>query len=118
MNNEIVDEVKCQTFLEQIRHSIDEDKMLNNSEITIEMTHNTMSLIIKKPQAFDFNEINYIVKLIDENELFFFNDLYNCDWCSSSKVTESIPGKLEFSWLKIGEKCTCATCSLRFDQNE
>ena len=100
MNNEIVDEVKCQTFLEQIRHSIDEDKMLNNSAITIEMTRNTMSLIIKKPQAFDFNEINYIVKLIDENELFFFNDLYNCDWCPSSKVTEAIPGKLEFSWLK------------------
>ena len=90
--------------------------MLKNSEIGTEMTHNTMSLIIKKPQAFDYNEIDYIVKLIDETELFFFNDLYNCNWCSSGKVTESTPGNLEFSWLKIGEKCTCATCSLRFEK--
>ena len=118
MNNIIVDEVKCVTFLEQIRYSIDQDKMLKNTEVITEVTTNTMSLFIKKSQAFDYDEVNYIVKLIDENELFSFNDLYNCNWCSSSKVTEASPGNLEFSWLKIGEKCTCATCSLRFEKNE
>ena len=118
MNNEIVDEVKCVTFLEQIRNSIDEDRMFKNSEVKTDITPNTMSLILKKEQAFDYQEIDYIVKLIDENELFSFNDLYNCNWCSSSKVTEASPGNLEFSWLKLGEKCTCATCSLRFEKNE
>ena len=118
MNNEIVDEVKCVTFLEQIRYSIDEDRMFQNCEIKTEITHNTMSLIPRKGQTFNYEEIDYIVKLIDENELFFFNDLYNCGWCSSSKVIEANPGNLEFSWLKIGEKCSCATCSLRFEKNE
>ena len=118
MNNEIIDEVKCVTFLEQIRNSIDEDRMFQNCEVKTDITHNKMSLILKKGEAFNFQEIDYIVKLIDENELFSFNDLYNCGWCSSSKVTEASPGNLEFSWLKIGEKCNCATCSLRFEKNE
>ena len=117
-NNELVDEVKCVTFLEQIRFSIDQDRMFLNSEVKVNMTHCTMSLILKKETAFNFEEIDYIVKLIDENELFSFNDLYNNGWCSSSKVTEASPGNLEFSWLKIGEKCTCATCSLRFEKDE
>ena len=116
MNNEIIDEVKCVTFLKQIRYSIDEDRMFQNTEIKIDVTHNTMSLILLKEQALDFQEIEYIVKLIDENELFSFNDLFNCGWCSSSKVTEASPGKVEFSWLKIGGKCDCATCSLRFEK--
>ena len=118
MNNEIIDEVICVTFLEQIRYSIDQDRMFQNTEVETDVTHNTMSLIFKKGQAFDFQEIDYVVKLIDENELFSFNDLYNCGWCSSSKVTEASPGNLEFSWLKIGDKCDCATCSLRFEKNE
>ena len=115
-NNEIIDEVKCVTFLEQIRYSIDQDRMFGNTEVKIDVTHNTMSLILLKGQAFDFQEIDYIVKLIDENELFSFNDLFNCGWCSSSKVTEASPGNLEFSWLKVGDKCDCATCSLRFEK--
>ena len=78
MNNEIIDEVKCVTFLEQIRYSIDEDRMFKNTEVKTHITHNTMSLILLKGQAFDFQEIDYIVKLIDENELFSFNDLFNC----------------------------------------
>ena len=118
MNNEIVDEAKCVTFLEQIRYSMDQDKMFQNAEVTTDITLNTMSLIVKKGEAFDYNEVDYLVKLIDENELFSFNNLYNCGWCSSSKVTEASPGNLEFSWLKIGEKCGCAICSLRFEKNE
>ena len=46
MNNEIVDEVKCVTFLEQIRYSIDQDRMFQNSEVKTDITHNTMSLIL------------------------------------------------------------------------
>ena len=110
--------MKCVTFLEQIRHSIDEDRMFQNCEVKTDITHNTMSLIFKKGETFNFQEIDYIVKLIDENELFSFNNLYNCGWCSSSKVTEASPGNLEFSWLKIGDKCGCATYSLRFEKNE
>ena len=117
-NNEIIDEVKCVTFLEQIRYSIDQDRVFQNSEVKTNITHSTMSLILLKGQAFDFQEIEYIVKLVDENELFSFNELYNCGWCSSSKVTKASPGNLEFSWLKIGDKCNCATCSLRFEKNE
>ena len=48
MNNEIVDEVKCVTFLEQIRYSIDEDRMFQNSEVKTDISHNTMSLILKQ----------------------------------------------------------------------
>ena len=118
MNNEIVDEAKCITFLEQIRYSMDQDKMFQNAEVNTNVTLNTMSLILKKGQAFDYEEVDYLVKLIDENELFSFNNLYNCGWCSSSKVIEASPGILEFSWLKIGEKCSCAICSLRFEKNE
>ena len=118
MNNEIADEAKCVTFLEQIRYSMDQDKMFQNAEVSTDVTFNTMSLIVKKGEAFDYNEVDYLVKLIDENELFSFNNLYNCGWCSSSKVTEASPGNLEFSWLKIGEKCGCAICSLRFEKNE
>ena len=118
MNNKIIDEVKCVTFLEQIRYSFHQDRMFQNAEVKTDISHNTMSLIFKKGQAFDFQEIDYVVKLIDENELFSFNDLYNCGWCSSSKVTEASPGNLEFSWLIVGDKCDCATCSLRFEKND
>ena len=118
-NNEIVDEVKCVTFLEQIRFSIDQDRMFQNSEVKIDVTHYTMSLILLNEQPFDFQEIEYIVNLIDENELFSFQELYNLGWCSSSKVTRAAPGSLEFSWLKFSnEECICQTCSLRFKENE
>ena len=76
-NNEIVDEVKCVTILEQIRFSIDQDRMFQNSEVKIDVTHNTMLLILLNEQPFDFQEIEYIVNLIDENELFSFQELYN-----------------------------------------
>ena len=48
MNNEIVDEAKCVTFLEQIRYSMDQDKMFQNTEVTTDITLNTMSLIVKR----------------------------------------------------------------------
>ena len=117
-NNEIVDEVKCVTFLEQIRFSIDQDRMFQNSEVKIDVTHNTMSLILLNDQPFDFQEIEYIVNLIDENELFSFQELYNLGWCSSSKITRAAPGRLKFSWLKLNEECFCQICSLRFKENE
>ena len=113
------EENECVTFCEQIRFSIDQDQMFQNAEVKIEITNNTMSLILLSEHAFNFEEVDYIVKLIDENELFCFEKLLNLGWCSASKVVNSAPGHIEFSWLKVNSTpCICQICSDRFNKNE
>ena len=114
---------ECNEFLEFIRYTIDIEPMSINWDLTTDLQNNNMSLIIKSSKTFNEDEIEFIVNTIADYELFKFDVLRKLGWCSSSKIIESSPGHLEFSWLNLSqktensviEKCFCQICLDRFD---
>ena len=89
------------------------------------MQHNSISIIIKSSKDFVKDEIEFIVDTIADYELFKFDVLRKLGWCSSSKIVESSPGYLEFSWLNLRksedspiEKCFCQICLDRFSETD
>ena len=79
--------------------------------------------MIKSSKNFVKNEIEFIVDTIADYELLKFQSLRKLGCCSSSKIIESSPGYLEFSWLNLRksedfpiEMCSCQICVGRFSE--
>ena len=107
--------------------------MLNNESkkwnIQTEIRENYMTLTIESIKKFDEGEINLIVEVLSDNELFRFEKLRQLGWCSGYNLFDCKPKHLEFNWMNlrairpsnpskknlIGEICSCAICSIRFD---
>ena len=113
---------ECNKFLEFIRYSLALKPLSINWNIKTDLQNNSISLIIKSSKNFAKDEIELIVNTIADYELFKFDVLRKLGWCSSSKIIESSPGYLEFSWLNLTksedsviEKCFCQICFDRFD---
>ena len=113
---------ECNEFLEFIRYSLVLKPLSINWNIETDLQNNSISLIIKSSKNFAKDEIELIVNTIADYELFKFDVLRKLGWCSSSKIIESSPGYLEFSWLNLTksedsviEKCFCQICFDRFD---
>ena len=112
---------KCSEFLEYIRYSIDTDRISENWDLEVEIKNEMMLLSIKSTKPFNEIETEYIVNSVDDFELFKFEELRPLGWCSSSKIVKSIPGHIEFAWLKTSNdlmKCSCQVCSDRFSKHE
>ena len=113
---------ECNEFLEFIRYSLVLKPLSINWNIETDLQNNSISLIIKSSKNFAKDEIELIVNTVADYELFKFDVLRKLGWCSSSKIIESSPGYLEFSWLNLTksedsviEKCFCQICFDRFD---
>ena len=99
MSLEGTEKIECAEFLEFIRYTIAIDPLSSNWDIEIDLQKNSISLMIKSSKNFVKDEIEFIVDTIADYELFKFHSLRKLGWCSSSKIIESSPGYLEFSWL-------------------
>ena len=114
---------ECNEFLEFINYTLAIEPVSINWDIKTDVQNNSMSIIIKSSKSFAKDEIKFIVDTIADYELFKFDVLRKLGWCSSSKILESSPGYLEFSWLNLAqksedsviEKCFCQICLSRFD---
>ena len=122
MSDQISEKGKCAKFIEYIRYSLCIEPMSENWDLKIQINNNTMVFRITSPKEFEMEEIEFIVNTTDDYESFKFNDLRNLGWCSSSKISDSYPGVIELSWLKIPqlkdtiEKCSCMICLDRFEE--
>ena len=117
MSLEGTEKIECAEFLEFIRYTLAIDLLSSNWDIETDLQKNSISLTIKSSKNFVKNEIKFIVDTIADYELFKFHSLRELGWCSSSKIIESSPGYLEFSWLNLRksenfpiEKCSCQIC--------
>ena len=114
-------------FLEDIRHRL----LLNNESkkwnIQTKIHENYMTLTIESIKKIDEDEINLIVEVLSDNELFRFEKLRQLGWCSGYNLSDCEPKHLEFTWMNlrairplskknlIGEICSCTICRIRFD---
>ena len=123
MSSQDTEKTECAEFLEFIRYTLAIDPLSTNWDMKTDLQNNSISLMIKSSKNFAKDEIEFIVDTIADYELFKFDILRKLGWCSSSKIIESSPGYLEFSWLNLRknsedsviEKCFCQICSDRFD---
>ena len=123
MSLEGTEKIECAEFLEYIRYTITIEPLSSNWDIETDLQKSSISLMIKSSKNFVKNEIEFIVDTIADYELFKFHSLRKLGWCSSSKIIESLPGYLEFSWLNLRksedfpiEKCSCQICVDRFSE--
>ena len=123
MSLEGTEKIECAEFLEFIRYTIAIDPLSSNWDIEIDLQKNSISLMIKSSKNFVKDEIEFIVDKIADYELFKFHSLRKLGWCSSSKIIESSPGYLEFSWLNLRksedfpiEMYSCQICVDRFSE--
>ena len=123
MSLEGSEKIECNEFLKYIRYTIALEPVSVNWDIETDLQKNSISLMIKSSKIFVKNEIEFIVDTIADYELFKFHSLRELGWCSSSKIIESSPGYLEFSWLNLRksedfpiEKCSCQICVDRFSE--
>ena len=120
----------CNEFLEYIRYSLAIETLSYHWIVKTKVATNFMTLSIEKSKedfdfiAFDKDEIEFATNTIDDFELTKFDILRQYGWCSSSKLTDSRIGYLEFSWLNqykvFGKtdpisRCSCQPCFDRFD---
>ena len=123
MSLEGTEKIECAEFLEFIRYTIAIDPLSSNWDIETDLQKNSISLMIKSSKNFVKDEIEFIVDTIADYELFKFHSLRKLGWCSSSKIIESSPGYLEFSWLNLRksedfpiEMCSCQIFVDRFSE--
>ena len=119
------EKIECAEFLEFIRYTLSIDPVSINGDIKTDLQHNSIPIIIKSSKNFVKDEIEFIVDIIADYELFKFDVLRKLGWCSSSNIVESSPGYLEFSWLNLRksedspiEKCFCQICFDRFSETD
>ena len=117
------EKAECAEFLEFIRYTLAIDPLSINWDMKTDLQLNSISLIIKSSKNFVKDEIEFIVDTIADYELFKFDVSRKLGWCSSSKIVESSPGYLEFSWLNLRksedspiEKGFCQICLVRFSE--
>ena len=123
MSPQNIEKNECVEFLEYIRHTLAIESISTNWDLETDTQDNIITLMIKSSTRFIKNEIEFIVDTISDYELLKFDVLRKVGWCSSSKIIESSPGYLEFSWLNLRknsedspiEKCFCEICLDRFD---
>ena len=122
MSSKDTEKIECAEFLEVIRYTLAIDPLSTNWDIRTDLQNNSISIMIKSSKNFAKDEIEFIVDTIADYELFKFDILRKLGWCSSSKIMESSPGYLEFSWLNLRnyedsviEECFCQICRDRFD---
>ena len=124
MSPQNIEKNECTEFLEYIRYTLAIEPMSINWDIETDLQDNNITLMIKSSNRFIKNEIEFIVDTISDYELIKFDALRKLGWCSSSKIIESSPGYLEFSWLNLRKKsedsaienCSCQICLDRFDE--
>ena len=92
---------ECNEFLEYIRYTLAIETLSVNWDIKTDLQNNSISIMIKSSKIFAKDEIEFIVDTIADYELFKFDFSRKLGWCSSSKIIESSPGYLEFSWLNL-----------------
>ena len=118
------EKMECGEFLEYIRYSILHEPFSINWDLEIDLQKHCIALKIKSSKNFVKDEIEFVVNTIADYELFKFDSLRKLGWCSSSKIIESSPGYLEFSWINLRktnspiEKCSCVTCVDRFSEQD
>ena len=117
------EKIECGEFLEHIRYSICLEPFSINWDLETDLQKHCFALKIKSSKNFVKDEIEFVVNTIADYELFKFDSLRKLGWCSSSKIIESSPGYLEFSWLKLRKsddspikKCSCMVCDDRFSE--
>ena len=122
MSPKDTEKIECNEFLEFIRYTLAIEAVSTNWDMT-DLQNNSISIMIKSSKNFAKDEIEFTVDTIADYELFKFDILKKLGWCSSSKIIESSPGYLEFSWLNLRknsedsviEECFCQICRSRFD---
>ena len=123
MSQQNIENKECNEFLEKNKYKINLEPMSKDWEIETIRENTHITLIIKSSKRFIQNEIEFIVDTIHDKELVKFDILRELGWCSSSKIIESSPRYLEFSWLNLRErsedstieKCSYQICLYRFD---
>ena len=125
MSSKDTEKIECAEFLEYIRYTLAIEPVSINWDIKTDLQNNSISIMIKSSKNFPKDEIEFIVDTIADYELFKFDFLRELGWCSSSKIIESSPGYLEFSWLNLRkpddspiEKCSCIVCVDRFSEQD
>ena len=119
------EKMECSEFLEYIRYSICLEPFSINWDLETDLQKRCITLKIKSSKRFAKDEIEFVVNTIADYELFKLDSLRDRGWCSSSKIIESSPGYLEFSWLNLRksedfpiEKCSCQICLDRFSERD
>ena len=119
----------CNEFLGYIRHNFAIEVFSSEWIVGIDVAKIYMVLSLKKKKedsvAFNKEEINFIVSIIDDYKCTKFDKLREFGWCSEETMGGCF-GYLEFSWLNqhktfakkdsLISECNCQACLLRFSE--